>query len=155
MVLLFWGGCVPRPRYCPPRLAEARPCGLALPDDESLLGTINYYLGTPYKFGGTDRDGMDCSGFVQRVFREALGLELPRTVAAQWRFGKPVARDELAFGDIVFFCTKGGGVPTHSGIYIGAGRFAHASSSLGVTITPLSNPYWSKRYCGARRVIMR
>ena len=152
--LLFFG-CVPSPRYLPRRLAPPKVEKLALPDDESLMGTINYYIGTPYKFGGCSKSGIDCSCFVQRVFGEAIGLHIPRTVAEQWKFGKPVGRDELAFGDIVFFRTMRKRNPSHSGIYIGGGKFAHASSSLGVTITPMTDPYWKRKYVGARRVITR
>ncbi len=155
-LLLVVCGCVPKPRYLPKKAVlpyELRE--ITLPDSESLIGTINYYIGTPYKYGGCTRKGIDCSCFVKTVFAEALGLNLPRTVAQQWKYGKPVSRDELAFGDIVFFRTSKRKVPSHSGIYIGGGRFAHASSSLGVSVAKLSDPYWSKRYAGARRVIKR
>ena len=148
-------GCMPMPRYLPRRLAPPQTEKFALPDDESLLGTINYYIGTPYKYGGCTKNGMDCSCLVQTVFRESLGIDLPRTVAEQWKTGKPIKNDDLAFGDIVFFETTRSKIPSHSGIYIGGGRFAHASSSLGVTITPMSDSYWKKRYVGTRRMITR
>ena len=164
--MLFLIGCVPSPRYLPRgksiRIAQKREVSekpaieaKKISEDGNIFGEINLYLGTPYKYGGTDRNGLDCSGFVQKVFDEALGIKLPRTVARQWKFGKPVDKDELAFGDLVFFKTNRKKTPSHVGIYIGANKFAHASSSLGVTITPMSDSYWSKRYVGAKRVIKR
>jgi len=164
MVMIFLGGCTPAPRYLPaPRPPREKPkpaektktIAQKRREKNSLLGTVNYYLGTPYKYGGEDESGMDCSGFVQTVFREALGIKLPRTVARQWKATTPISDDELAFGDLVFFRTSKGKTPSHIGIYIGANRFAHASSSLGVTISSLNDPYWRKRYAGARRVILR
>lgn len=152
---LMFFGCAPMPRYLPRRLAPPQTRKFALPDDESLLGTINYYIGTPYKYGGCSKNGMDCSCLVQKVFHESLGLDLPRTVAEQWKAGKAVDMNELAFGDIVFFQASRKKAPSHSGIYIGGGRFAHASCSLGVTITPMSDSYWNKKYKGARRMIAR
>ena len=164
ILAIFLGGCAPSPRYLPaPRPPGEKPKPAQKPktiaqksrEKNSLLGTINYYLGTPYKYGGEDESGMDCSGFVQTVFREALGIKLPRTVAQQWKSTTPISDDELAFGDLVFFRTSKRKTPSHIGIYIGANRFAHASSSLGVTISSLNDPYWRKRYAGARRVIPR
>jgi len=164
ILAIFLGGCAPSPRYLPaPRPLGEKPKPAQKPktiaqksrEKNSLLGTINYYLGTPYKYGGEDESGMDCSGFVQTVFREALGIKLPRTVAQQWKSTAPISDDELAFGDLVFFRTSKRKTPSHIGIYIGANRFAHASSSLGVTISSLNDPYWRKRYAGARRVIPR
>ncbi len=126
-----------------------------MPNEESLMGVINYYIGTPYRYGGCEKDGMDCSCFVQRVFDEALDIKLPRTAAEQWQYGKEVDKSELAFGDIVFFRTSKGKNPSHCGIYLGGNRFVHASSSLGVTVTPLTDSYWAKKYIGARRIISR
>ncbi len=162
VAILFFAGCAPCPRYLPAhRIAAPTPDKvekIKISREEasgSLLGTINCYLGTPYVYGGEDKHGMDCSGFVQTVFREALGIKLPRTVARQWKAGKSISDDELAFGDLTFFKTSKKKTPSHIGIYIGARKFAHASSSLGVTITPMSDKYWSKRYVGARRIIYR
>ncbi len=156
-LLAMFVGCVPYPRYLSHRIAPPAVIAqkLILPDNESLMGTINYYIGTPYKYGGCSKKGIDCSCFVQKVYKESLGMDIPRTVAQQWKRGKYVKKDDLAFGDIVFFKTSKRKAPSHSGIYIGGRKFAHASSSLGVTITSLSDSYWSKRYIGARRMIAR
>jgi hypothetical protein len=153
--ILFGTGCISAPRYLPHKVIPQRSGAVALPDNESLLGTINYYIGTPYKIGGEDKSGIDCSSFTRVVFKDALDVELPRTCAEQWKAGKPVDRDEMAFGDIVFFKKTKKGDPSHCGIYIGGGRFAHSSSSLGVTVTPLSDSYWSGKYTGCRRFIKR
>jgi murein DD-endopeptidase / murein LD-carboxypeptidase len=120
-----------------------------------LLRVVQGYLGVPYKWGGTTRNGMDCSALTRAVYREAYGVELPRTSGQMYRLGKEVASaGNLRAGDLVFFRidTSGPGV-SHVGIYVGDGRFAHASSSRGGVIDPLSSPYFDKRYAGARRVL--
>ena len=107
-------------------------------------------LGAPYRNGGADPDGFDCSGFVQYVFARA-GTALPRSVANQAEAGEPVAPDEVEAGDLVFFET-GGGV-SHVGIALGDGTFVHAPSSGGVVrVERLDSAYWSRRYAGARKV---
>ncbi len=107
------------------------------------------FLGTPYVFGGTTSSGFDCSGFVQHVFA-MLGVSVPRTADAQYYAGHR-ARGGVKAGDLVFFQTYAPG-PSHVGIYIGNGKFVHASSH-GVMVSSLSDSYWSERYLGAKRVI--
>lgn len=107
-------------------------------------------LGTPYVFGGTTKKGFDCSGFTQYIYAGS-GISLPRTSYKQFTSGVAVSKNELQLGDLVFFTTYAKGA-SHVGIYIGGGRFAHANNPrLGVTITNLSNSYYSARYLGARR----
>ncbi len=108
-------------------------------------------LGTPYRFGGANPRGFDCSGLVQHVFR-SHGLSLPRTVADQARVGRPTRR--LLPGDLVFFRLSGQG-PSHVGIYVGGERFVHASSGRqAVAVDDLAtNSYFRARYAGARRVL--
>ncbi|MFN2449220.1 MAG: C40 family peptidase [Candidatus Baltobacteraceae bacterium] len=108
------------------------------------------FLGTPYVFGGTSRSGFDCSGFTQHVFA-MLGVNIPRTADAQYYAGGRI-RGTMKAGDLVFFQTYEPG-PSHVGIYLGNGRFVHASSSRGVMVSHLSDSYWSVRYLGAKRVI--
>ncbi|MDQ7093940.1 C40 family peptidase [Desulfosporosinus sp. PR] len=118
--------------------------------DSSLL--IDHALslqGVPYQFGGTSRSGFDCSGFTQYVYK-ASSKFLPRTAAEQFSVGSSVGRGQLQPGDLVFFSTYSQGA-SHVGIYIGGGRFVHASNT-GVCITNLSDSYYSARYLGARRV---
>ncbi|CUU37575.1 Cell wall-associated hydrolase, NlpC family [Armatimonadetes bacterium DC] len=116
-----------------------------------LLQKAMAYLGSPYRRGGSSSRGFDCSGFTSYIFRHA-GVHLPHHSAAQARVGKPVPRNQLQPGDLVFFRTRGRRI-SHVGIYIGNGKFIHASSARGrVRIDSLNSGYYSKRYAGARRV---
>jgi cell wall-associated NlpC family hydrolase len=107
------------------------------------------FLGTPYVFGGTTRYGFDCSGYTQHVFA-LLGVSIPRTADAQYYAGKRAVGGPRT-GDLVFFQTYEPG-PSHVGIYLGNGRFVHASSH-GVMVSHLSDSYWSSRYLGAKRLL--
>jgi len=107
------------------------------------------FIGTPYVFGGTTASGFDCSGFVQHVFA-MLGVSLPRTADAQYYAGSRI-KGGMKTGDLVFFQTYEPG-PSHVGIYLGHGKFVHASSH-GVMVSNLSDSYWSSRYLGAKRFI--
>lgn len=119
---------------------------------DEIVSNAHNYLGTPYRFGGTTPSGFDCSGYLRHVFAQS-GVDLPRTTSQQFQVGTPVSRGDLKKGDLVFFNTSGRGV-SHSGIYIGGNRFIHASTSRGVIVTNLSDPYyWGSRYIGARRVL--
>jgi cell wall-associated NlpC family hydrolase len=115
----------------------------------SLTRNAMRYIGTPYVFGGTSPSGFDCSGYVQHVFA-MLGISLPRTADAQYYAGRST-RGHMVAGDLVFFQTYLPG-PSHVGIYIGTGRFIH-SSSHGVMISRIRDPYWASRYLGAKRVM--
>ena len=119
-----------------------------------LARVVDSYLGIPYKWGGTTRAGMDCSAFTRAIFRETYGVELPRSSKQIYGVGRAIPQEQsLKPGDLVFFKnTYSGPGVSHVGIYLGNGRFAHASSSKGGTITPLDNPYFQPRYIGARRV---
>ncbi|MFN3689384.1 MAG: NlpC/P60 family protein [Fimbriimonadales bacterium] len=109
------------------------------------------YLGARYRYGGSNARGFDCSGFTSYIYRQH-GIRLPHSASAQYRLGKPVARNELQPGDLVFFRTRGRRV-SHVGIYIGNGKFVHASSARGrVRIDTLDSGYYKQRYVGARRI---
>ncbi|PZR59133.1 MAG: hypothetical protein DLM50_01690 [Candidatus Meridianibacter frigidus] len=115
-----------------------------------LTRSALHFLGTPYVFGGTSANGFDCSGYVQHVFA-LLGFHIPRTADAQFYAGSRI-RGGMKPGDLVFFQTYEPG-PSHVGIYLGNGRFAHASSSHGVMVSSLGDSYWGPRYLGAKRLV--
>jgi cell wall-associated NlpC family hydrolase len=120
-------------------------------DAYALVGTALALRGIPYRNGGIDRQGFDCSGFTQYVFAQH-GVSLPRDVREQFRVGKSVKPEELSPGDIVFFATTDPG-PSHVAIAIGGDEFVHAPSTTGVVrVEHLSSSYWSPRYLGARRL---
>lgn len=108
------------------------------------------YLGTPYRYGGSLPQDVDCSLLVKTVFR-TKGIKLPRTAAAQWEVGEVVSYHELLPGDRLYFVSRSGHI-NHTGIYIGEGKFIHASSRRGcVAVDALYDRlYWS-RFLGARR----
>jgi hypothetical protein len=116
-----------------------------------IEATASRYLGTPYRFGGEGRDGIDCSSFVQQVYQER-GVGLPRTAREQIQVGRDVAKGDLQKGDLVFFQTYAS-YPSHVGIYLGDGKMIHASSEKGeVTVSDMNSDYYLSRYLGARRV---
>jgi cell wall-associated NlpC family hydrolase len=110
-------------------------------------------LGVRYRWGGTRPEtGFDCSGFVAHVFREGLGLDLPRSARAMSLTGEKVDRDELQPGDLVFFNTMRRAF-SHVGIYLGDNLFVHAPHrGAAVRVEDMSARYWIKRFSGARRV---
>lgn len=117
---------------------------------DPLWQVFSRYEGAPYRYGGTTASGFDCSGFIQTAYREAYGLQLPRTTSALRSAGYSVGRDQVRPGDLVFFRIRG--KEQHAGIYMGNSRFIHASSSVGVTESSLSSPYWQSRLSRARRL---
>jgi len=119
-----------------------------------MLQAIMILMDTPYAYNGSDSTGMDCSGFTSRIYTEIGARTLPHSCKAQFDAGRPVERKELQFGDLVFFNT-GGDSPSHVGIYVGDGLFAHASVSNGVTVSLLGDRYYDDRYAGARRIMSR
>lgn len=121
-------------------------------NDQKMMDVILSYLGTPYEYGGDSRAGIDCSAFTNAVYDQSVNMRLPRTAADQARQGTPISRDDLKFGDLMFFNTTGAN-PSHVGIYIGDDLFAHASEAFGVTISSIESSYYRKRYTEARRIV--
>ncbi len=123
---------------------------------QKILSTAITYLGVPYRYGGSTRRGMDCSGLVQKSFA-ANDILLPRNSKEQAKKGKLVTKNQLKRGDLVFFATKGGRRVSHVGIILTPNgvksSFIHASFSRGVMVSKLDNSYWNRRYVSARRVI--
>jgi cell wall-associated NlpC family hydrolase len=120
-------------------------------DDYAVVATALALRGVPYRNGGSDATGFDCSGFTQYVYAQH-GFQLPRDVKEQFRAGHSVRPRELEAGDLVFFTTTVRGA-SHVGIAVGGDQFVHAPSSNGVVrVERLSSSYWSRRFVGIRRV---
>jgi len=121
-------------------------------DPEAIRLTSLLFYGTPYRFGGSSSHALDCSAFVQKVFR-ANGIELPRDSRAQAKYGYKVSLSELKPGDLLFFRTYKRDV-SHVGIYIGDGKMIHAATRGGrVMISSIYEPYYRQRFLFAKRVV--
>lgn len=108
------------------------------------------WKGTPYKYGGNTKYGVDCSAFVQIVYLETENITLPRTTSEQSKFGEEIRLSQAKSGDLVFFKTTY--KDKHVGIYLDDQHFMHASTSKGVIISRLNNPYWASVFWQVRRV---
>ncbi|WP_407333748.1 C40 family peptidase [Enterovibrio sp. 27052020O] len=113
------------------------------PFSDALVTYFEEWKGTPYRWGGASKKGIDCSAFTQQAYQAVFQHPLPRTTRQQVTRGKETPLHAANFGDLVFF--KTGSRRYHVGIYIGDKQFMHASSSKGVIISTLDNPYWSAR----------
>ena len=125
------------------------------PDDNIYLYNAGaHWLGVPHRMGGLTKRGVDCSGFVTIIYREVYGKQLARSAADMLKHDcKRVRRGKLREGDLVFFRTGRGRkrVPNHVGIYLKNGRFIHTSTSRGVMVSSLSEPYYERTWiCGGR-----
>lgn len=119
---------------------------------ERMLMEILKFVNTPYKFGGNSKNGIDCSAFTQSIFN-SCSINLLRSARQQYTQGIGISdRDNLKFGDLVFFDTRKTVKPGHVGIYLNDNLFVHASSKNGVIVTPLNSNYYSERFMGARRI---
>lgn len=120
---------------------------------DEVMSKVIEYLNIPYVWGGTSKRGFDCSGFVQNVMYQALGIMLPRTSYEQSNVGESVEKDELKFGDLIFFDTMNKGRVSHVGIYLSDGYFAHSGSKTGVIVASLNSDFYARTYLKAKRVI--
>ena len=118
---------------------------------DTLTADALALLGRPYRNGGIDPSGFDCSGFTQFVFGQR-GVALPREVREQFALGQTVKADEIAAGDLIFFSTVARG-PSHVAIALGGDQFIHAPNSAGVVRVEHLTSYWSHRLIGARRML--
>lgn len=134
--------------------APLRPSPLP-PREMIMQETIKSYLGTRYKLGGTSYDGIDCSGLVMKIYQSA-GVDVPRSTREQLEMGKTVAFRELKFGDLLFFNNRVSGQKVkslHVGLFMGDGRFVHASKTRGVVVEHLSSDHWRELFVGGRRFL--
>jgi cell wall-associated NlpC family hydrolase len=172
LLTFFLIGCGGKPaKKPPPPIEPAVQETPMVPADKRLREAISYYMGTDYKYGGTTKDGLDCSGLVMKAY-ERVGIKLPRTSELQFQSGKPVSEDELQYGDLLFFnkycyskysyatasifsgAFPKDGQPCHVGIFIGNGRFIHSTASQGgVTISNLNHDCWKRSIIGIRRYL--
>ena len=120
---------------------------------EAVMSYAKKQLGKPYVWGAEGPDSFDCSGFTQYVFKNSVGISIPRVSKDQSKHGQFVSRSELQRGDLVFFDTSGDGAVNHVGIYMGENQFIHASSGGGKVVISEMNSYYSPRYINARRVL--
>lgn len=152
VLFLFLSGCSQQ------NSIEAPPENIKInmPSDElaylqkQLLTQYKGWRGTPHKWGGMSKSGVDCSGLVKLTFEQQFSLPFPRTTAEQVKVGYSIKRQQLRTGDLVFF--KTGINVRHVGIMVDEFQFFHASSSRGVILSRLDNPYWNSHYWQSRRV---
>jgi len=122
-------------------------------DRDQVMYKVIEYLNTPYLWGGTSKHGIDCSGFIQAIMYQALGVSLPRTSYEQSNVGVDVAKEDLKFGDLLFFDTRGRGRVSHVGMYVGDGYFVHSGSKTGVAVASLESEFYSRVFLKAERVL--
>lgn len=123
-------------------------------ENRRLVECLVSWLGAPYKYGGSTRQGTDCSGMVMSVYNEVFGIALYRSSADQLKNVKEVDLPEAVFGDLVFFKISGNKA-SHVGIYLGERKFIHSSTSRGVVVNSLDEAYYKKYYLSAGRVITK
>ncbi|HBI11569.1 NlpC/P60 family protein [Franconibacter pulveris] len=135
---------------------RAPPPNPRLSDSITVIAGLNdqlsHWRGTPYRYGGMGRGGVDCSGFVMLTFRDKFELQLPRETRQQAKIGTEIDKDDLLPGDLVFFKTGSGQNGLHVGIYDTDNQFIHASTSQGVIRSSLDNVYWRQKFWQARRI---
>lgn len=120
-------------------------------EDIVLLGEIDSWLGSPYKYGGTTREGTDCSGMVLSIYKKLYNIDTKRSAHELWQQSSAIKKDQLKSGDLVFFKINKKQV-SHVGIYISNGYFVHASTSRGVVLDHLDSQYYSERFATGGRV---
>lgn len=121
-------------------------------ENPELIREAASWLGTPHRFGGNTRQGADCSGFVLEVYRLIYNKSLPRSSADMASHTQKLGKSQLQEGDLVFFRTSGGRKVSHVGIYLSNNKFIHASSTRGVIVSDLDEPYYLRTFAQGGRV---
>ena len=129
----------------------SRKAAKAASTKSKLEAQFKVYKGTPYKYGGIDKRGFDCSGYVNKVYKDALNIQLPRTTKEIAQLGKKVSKSKLKIGDLVFF--RPSRKYRHVGIYMGNDLFMHSSTSKGIIKSSLKNEYWKRKYRFSKRIL--
>ncbi|MGW8193746.1 MAG: NlpC/P60 family protein [Desulforhopalus sp.] len=146
-------GCSEKESYPPVRELALRAV-TDLSDETAVEAALNRYFanwqGVPYRYGGTSKNGVDCSGFVQQTYSSQFGIDLPRTTRKMSRSGKKISGDKLKPGDLLFF--KIGWFERHVGIFLHEHHFIHVSTRKGVMMSSLDDFYWKDRFWQARRI---
>ncbi len=157
IIIIVFSGCI----FTPPEKRESAPVIMEVYSEKiepiktnDIVTFAKSQLGVPYRYGGIDSNGFDCSGFVYFVHKEGLNRKSPRTSRDQSKYGDKINKNKLQKGDLVFFDTSSKGHVNHSGIYIGDGKFIHSSSGKrrGVIISPLDSGFYQRNYKWARRI---
>ena len=143
-------GCASEPQEIPLVTPQNQAHQLNERHEQTLFDVYQQWEGVPYRWGGNTQSGVDCSAFVQIAFQDAWQISLPRTTKNQSNTGKKINRKDAHYGDLVFFRINS--TLEHVGVYIGNQRFMHASSSKGVIISRLDNPYWASKFWQFRRI---
>jgi len=153
--LLLITGCATKKPYSPQKPLSTYKSNKTYKNvniSDALISHYKQWEGVSYKYGGENRRGIDCSYFVYDVYKKYLKKNIPRTTYYQSKIGTSINKQNLHMGDLVFFITSKKG-SRHVGIYLKDGDFMHVSTSRGVMISNLSNPYWKAHYWKSRRVL--
>lgn len=155
-LIFLMSGCIftPPPEQVRAWKQEALSKHAVVYENDPLLDLAKSHLGVRYRYGGMSPSGFDCSGFVCYVYNNGVGKKLPRTARAQSTYGEILDRDDLIPGDLIFFDTSNKGRINHSGIYLGNGKFIHASSGkvYSVTISKLDSGFYKRAFRWGGRV---
>jgi len=141
-ILLFSTNTIKNPKiiFSPPQ------------EKNTLFYFIKDWINTPYRLGGTNKRGVDCSAFIRKLYEEVYDTYLPRTAYHQYKISRRIKKRDLEKGDLVFFKTMGKN-PWHVGMYLGSGLFIHSSINFGVTVSSMGDMYYRSIYFAAGRII--
>ncbi|MGH1462153.1 MAG: C40 family peptidase [Neptuniibacter sp.] len=145
-LMFLLSGCIAQSKPMPTPIALQGQTDIS----RALITQHQNWKGTPYLLGGSDRNGVDCSAFTKLTYRQLFRINIPRTTQGQAYYGETIHSSSLQAGDLVLFRT-GGSKQRHVGIYVEDGVFLHASTSMGVMLSRLDNPYWQTHYWKAVR----